>query len=226
MFAENARSVLDNTLPITKHIPGNRLCSLRMGRMTTRRIRSRQLDYVRYHQWVGASHALDRILPNLVPVIQGIGKIDAELCAEDADYFARGEIAAQRSPAEFNRFAERESESFTDRINLSALWLFGAYEVVRTIDQAFGKQALGSPTRLAARIKAVKKEIERPRVLLAKLEPARRHEATDLAPADPWVEGESIAWRVAPRTIVSRRSLADSMLALLKEIGAWAKRRK
>ena len=79
-----------------------------------------RLDYARYARWVGASHALAGILPALIPVIQGLGKIDAELDAEDSAY-ARRQTSATKSNAELARFRMQESEAFTDRVNLSAL---------------------------------------------------------------------------------------------------------
>lgn len=185
--------------------------------MAIRRLPPRRVDFARYERWVHASHVLDKTLPALVAVVQGIGWVDAELCAEDADYFARRSTAQRKSRGEFERFAFNESDALTERINLSALWLFGAYELVRTLDKAFGNRATAVPSRLRARVKKLKWRIGRPRMLLAKLEPASHKTAiADRVPANPCFRRDSLAWRVAPRTIISRRELADSILKILE----------
>jgi len=184
-----------------------------------------RLDYARYARWVGASHALAGILPALIPVIQGLGKIDAELDAEDSAY-ARRQTSATKSNAELARFRMQESEAFTDRVNLSALWLLGAYEVARTLDETLKTGAHELPARLRQGVKSARHELERPRTLLAKQKPARRRRATDEAPAQPHLLQGSMAWKVAPREIISRRALADALLEALERISAHDKQRR
>jgi len=180
------------------------------------------IDYARYERWVHASHALDAMLPALVPVVQGIGRIDAELCAEDAAYLARRDALVGNAAKV--QFIVNEGAGLTDRLNLSALWLFGAYEAVRTLDYAIRHKRVAATPPIAARVNAVKLNFNRPRSLLAKHEPADRHKKTDSAPAQRHFHRGSLAWKVAPRTIVSRRALADSFLKLLERIAAEGKR--
>ena len=52
------------------------------------------------------------ILPALVPAIQGLGKIDAELDAEDSAY-SRRKTAAAKSNAKLARFTMLESDVLT-----------------------------------------------------------------------------------------------------------------
>jgi len=184
-----------------------------------------RLDYARYARWVGASHALAGILPALVPVIQGLGKIDAELDAEDSAY-ARRQTTAAKSNAELARFRMQESEALTDRVNLSALWLLGTYEVARTLDEALTTGLHEIPARLRQYVKSAKRELERPRILLAKQKPARRHRLTDEAPAQPYILRGSMAWKVAPRKIISRRALADAFLEALERLSGHDKARR
>jgi hypothetical protein len=190
--------------------------------MVIRRPPSR-LDYARYARWVGASHALAGILPALVPVIQGLGKIDAELDAEDSAY-ARRQTSAAKSSADLARFRLQESDRLTDRVNLSALWLLGAYEVARTLDEALRTGAHELPARLRQGVKVARLQLERPRMLLAKQTPARRQRSTDEAPAKPYILQGSMAWKVAPRKLISRRALADGFLEALEQLGVHHKR--
>jgi hypothetical protein len=187
--------------------------------MAIRRLPQRFIDYGRYARWVHASHALDGTLPALVPVIQALGRIDAELVAEDAAYIAQREVASA-SAGTLTRYTFAQSESLNDRVNLSALWLFGAYEAVRTLDKAIPPRPKGMSFKLRELVSDVKQDLARPRMLLAKHEPASKHKATDKAPATPQIRNGSIAWRVAPRRFVSRRALADSVLSLLERMKA------
>jgi len=66
--------------------------------------------------------------------------------------------------------------------------------------------------------------LERPRMLLAKQTPARRQRSTDEAPAKPYTLQGSMAWKVAPRKLISRRALADGFLEALEQLGVHHKR--
>jgi len=193
--------------------------------VVVRRLWPRLLDQARYARWVEASHALDTIFPTLVGVIQGIGRIDAELCAEDSDYFTR-RAAAKATKVGLLRFDNADLMALTDRFHLSAFWLFGAYEAARTLDAALENNPKGLAPKLVTRAKVVKQKFARPRMLLAKQEAANRHTATDLAAALPRSRRGNLGWKVAPGCVVIRRVLADSMIDLLERIAKDAKRRK
>jgi hypothetical protein len=158
-------------------------------------------------------------MPVLVDRMQAIGRIDAELCAEDDAYFSRWQLASL-SRVTLVRLAIGETDRLTDRINLSTFWLFGAYEGVRALDQELRTRPRGFPRKILQRVNDLKHLYARPRVLLAKHEPAIKHKATDKAPAVAWMRNGGIAWRVAPRRIVARRALADGLLDVLEQIKA------
>jgi len=86
------------------------------------------IDQPRYARWVRASHSVARFEQFLPEFIQGLGKIDAELIFQDrafavlpAGWKGRGSI--------------EESLKLTDRFVLSAFWVYGIYEVIRTLDE-------------------------------------------------------------------------------------------
>jgi hypothetical protein len=109
----------------------------------------------------------------------------------------------------------------TDRLTLSYLWVLGAYEVVRTIDQWAKRHDSVWESELRARITDTKQEIARIRVPLAKLEPSGRYRHSDSPVAYPTIDSKSgIAWHIAPDVVVSRRELADHILQLLSSLAA------
>lgn len=172
--------------------------------------RTASLDQPCYARWVSVSHGTNALEPGLDVFIQGLGKLDAQLVHEDAAF---------RSLPVNARATFEESLKLTDRFTLSRLWVFGAYEVIRTLDQRVGRKPGILTKRLAQRVKTTKKAFERVRIPLAKLEPAKAHSATDFASARPAMHRElGITWRVAQGVFVPRRRLSDRLLALLAEI--------
>lgn len=113
------------------------------------------LDQPRYSRWVSVSHGTDALEPNLDIVIQGLGKLDAQLVHEDA--------AFQSLPLDARAIFE-ESLKLTDRFTLSRLWVLGAYKVIRTLDQRARSRPTILTRRLAARVKTTKKAFERLRI--------------------------------------------------------------
>lgn len=168
------------------------------------------LDQPRYARWVGISHGIDALEPGLDVFVQGLGKLDAQLVYEDAAFQALAPDARASFP---------KSLELTDRFTLSCLWVLGAYEVIRTLDQRVGERPGVLTRRLAQRVKRTKKAFERVRIPLAKLEPARAHSATDFRLARPAMHRQlGISWRVAERMFVPRRRLSDRLLSLLTAI--------
>jgi len=168
------------------------------------------IDQPRYAQWVRASNGLKVIAPGLPAFIQGLGKLDAQLVHQDAAFLA---LSQQQ------RECFDESINLTDRITMSRLWVFGAYEAVRTLSQRVRKNPRLVTTRLAARVSRTKKHFERVRVPLAKLEPANAHTATDFGEAVPALDRQlRVSWKVAKRVVVPRQKLSEDLLKLLKAI--------
>src|SRR5512146_2174473 len=80
----------------------------------------------RYAGWVSVSHGVDAFAAVLAVFIQGLGKIDAKLVHDDEAFRAL--------PPDI-RGTVQESIRLTDRFTLSHLWVLGAYEATRTIDE-------------------------------------------------------------------------------------------
>jgi hypothetical protein len=163
----------------------------------------------RYNQWIQASQSLGRIEPFMVPVLQGLGRLDCQLISEDLRF--------RQLPQEA-RNTIHESLRLTDRFTLSYLWVLGAYELVRTLDQLCSGNIGLLEDELTQHVRGLKHMIERLRIPLAKFEPARRH-PNDSPIAYPAISREfGVAWQLAPDTFVSRRELSDALLKLAEDI--------
>ncbi len=167
------------------------------------------IDQSRYARWVNASHSIDAVLPGAATIIQGLGKLDAKLVCEDANF---------RDLPQEQRASLEQSLILTERFTLSYLWVLGAYEVTRATWDRVDKKPERLPKRFTKRLASLKREFARLRMPLAKLEPANAH-PNDLAIARPAMHRElGISWRVASRTFIPRRKLSDKLLALLEAI--------
>ncbi|MBP2031211.1 hypothetical protein J2755_002174 [Methanohalophilus levihalophilus] len=173
--------------------------------------------FERYKKWVDGGHALSEIEPFMVPVVHGIGQIDRKLIFNDTMYC---ELIAKTGST---GSTDEENMEYNEHIMISYLWVLGAYEIVRSIDQRVDKNRGGDPELLDedlnARVKKVKKNFERIRIPLAKFEPARSHEDTDAPIAYPYTHMDlGFAWRVSQDTFISRRELSNDLLELLVAI--------
>jgi hypothetical protein len=139
--------------------------------------------------------------------IQGLGHIDVSLVEGD-DLFL--------SDFENNRNSLNENLKLNDRFTLSYLWVLGGYEVVRTICQRIKEKRDGVPDEVAAKFEELKKEFNRLRVPLAKMEPASAHRNTDSHFAYPAINTKGIAWQVSQDVFITRRDLADRLLEALE----------
>lgn len=101
---------------------------------------------------------------------------------------------------------------------MSRLWVLGAYEAVRTLSQRVRSNPKLVTKRLAERVHRTKKQFERVRIPLAKLEPARAHAATDYSEALPMLHQLGISWKVADRVLVPRQRVSERLLKLLQAI--------
>jgi hypothetical protein len=139
--------------------------------------------------------------------IQGLGRIDVALVASDELFIA---------DFENNRNSLDENLKLNDRFTLSYLWVLGGYEVVRTICQRIKEKRDGIPNEVEAKFEELKKEFNRLRVPLAKMEPASRHKNTDSHFAYPAINTKGIAWQVSQDVFITRRDLADRFLDALE----------
>jgi len=164
-------------------------------------------------QWIEAARAVETIEPWLIPVIQGLGRLDAHLI-EAADHFA-GQTPAERQTL-------HESLRLTDRVTLAYLWVLGTYEVVRTLDQRIRAEPVKLAWCKAADFNGVKKQLTRLRIPLAKFEAAKAHKATDRSIAYPALRDPTgvVAWNVGRDTFIERKDLSDIVLKALLILAA------
>jgi hypothetical protein len=156
------------------------------------------IDQPRYAEWVKLSHRLQKFEPFMVVTVQGLGYLDAKLAEEDRAFLAR-------PPSMQDDF--EQSLDLTERFTQSCLWVLGAYELIRSIDEKC-RNSLGIVSaNVATLVSAAKTQFERVGVPLAKYEAARKFSATDRA--------NGIAWHVAPGTFVSREDLAKCFREML-----------
>lgn len=165
----------------------------------------------RFNRWVRASHGLALIHQHLEVTAQGLGRLDTRLVTETPrciNVFHQHLTTASldHEPTAF----------FNDHILFSYLWVLGAYELARSVNQRCREEPALFSIEFSGAIKSTKIDFERIRVPLAKLEPARRHHVTDSAIAWPAVHKElGVGWRVSKDIYVSRRQLADDLLSAL-----------
>ncbi len=167
------------------------------------------MDEARNQRWVGGSFALAMFEKFMVPVAQQLGRLDCQLLAEDQRYMALSQD---------NRETIEEAIRFDHQLTMSYLWVLGAYELVRTVDQRARDNLalLGSDQRDA--ITQVKQRFARLRVPLAKMEPAAAFRDTDTAIAySALVRDHGIGWLIGS-TGITRKELADDLLALLDKL--------
>ena len=165
----------------------------------------------RYSQWIHASHAaggLDQYRAFMVAAIHGLARLDCKLVAADEQFL---QLTEQQ------RATIAVSLELSEHLTLSYLWVLGAYEILRTLDQRTREAFAGTPSLAAERITATKHLFERVRIPLAKFE-ASRHHPNDNPIAYPAISTHGVAWQVADDTFISRRQLADTFLSLLSAL--------
>ncbi len=164
----------------------------------------------RYTRWVNASYRAAFIETFIIMVVQGLGRLDIQLAAGDANFLRR----PPDSPV------IEDMAALTDRITTSYLWVLGGYELSRTICHRLRKDGRHSAEPYASKFKQVRESFNRLRVPLAKLEPAERWESTDSHIAYPAMQRESgdVAWHLAQDVFVTRQELADALLLALESL--------
>jgi hypothetical protein len=168
------------------------------------------IDQPRYAEWVRLSHRAARFEKFMTSAIQGLGKLDAVLSAKDTAYL--------QLPQQERESIERSIE-LTERFTESYLWVLGAYEIIRTMDQRVRENAGLVNEATCQLIRDAKHKFERVRVPLAKFEAARCHSDTDSSVAFPALNPQhGIAWCVADDVFVTRRELSECFMALLRAV--------
>jgi hypothetical protein len=102
------------------------------------------------------------------------------------------------------------------RFGLSRLWVLGAYELVRMLEQHLREEERGS--KIHEQSHTLKRQFERLRIPLAKFEPPRLH-SENWSIATP---GESatgaVGWRINAEEFIERRMLGDALLGFLEQL--------
>jgi hypothetical protein len=166
------------------------------------------IDEHRYMRWRKVSFAFLQFEPQLMQTVQKLGRIDAQLFLRDGRY---REIR-ERNDGTPEEWAELSEHATT----MAYLWVLGAYEVIRMLDQRFRELGLHN-MGLYVDSTRLKHAFERVRVPLAKLEPARRHRKTDRYFAIPaLIAGRGLGWSVADGVHVCRGDLSTQLLEFLE----------
>lgn len=162
------------------------------------------MDRERYEDWVRVSFRWvrgpdrDTGLPHH---IQTLGIEDAEL----RDIRKNDFYDDQGKPLE-DEFGILLLERWQIRAHL---WVLGAYELVRMISERVRKDPSLTTDVAIEKIHETKRQLERVRVPLAKLEPSRRNALTDFPVAYAGISSEGLAWKVAEGVVITQRQLSD-----------------
>ncbi len=138
-----------------------------------------------------------------------LGRLDVELIDEEVSLVKNARpIPGGGRQIEFGR-----------QLIFAYLWVLGAYEFVRVLNQRQKENTAFFCERLP-NSRLLKQRFERIRIPLAKLEPAKKHRKTDFSIAFPLIDPkrQSIGWSVAPGVMITRRELSDELLAFLEQV--------
>ena len=169
----------------------------------------------RLTNWINCSLKLSKIDDFMVPILQGLGRLDVKLIDYE-DKLLKLEPSNKKTEEEIIEDSIRLTDSFT----YSYLWVLGAYELVRTINQKCRENSDLLGVDLNNKIKELKINFERIRIPLAKMEPAKRYKETDYRIAFPTIKvsGNRLAWRISENEYVVRKELSDDLLDVLDEL--------
>ena len=163
----------------------------------------KSIDLDRNKRWIDVSTVIRVFDDFMMVTLQGLGKLDSRLVVEDASFIETGKPS--------NPFGD-----FSDHFTQSYLWVLGAYEIVRSLDQRAREDETFFPAHKQG-LQQLKHSFERIRIPLAKFEASRRHKDTDSHIAYPGFNPASgVSWQVTADTWVDRRVLSDEMLELLE----------
>jgi hypothetical protein len=141
-------------------------------------------------------------------IVRALGRLDSFLRHEDCRAI---EDADDQDVPNFN--------IIEDYLTLSQLWVFGAYELLRTLCETLkaGVPSISADAR--ERTYQLQQKFARIRMPLAKLEPANNSKGLDELPKGVGVLAKAKEkgwfWQLNNTTYVWRRDLGDELLALL-----------
>ena len=170
----------------------------------------------RIQAWADSSHGLAKADQWLVPVLQGLGRLDRDLFNETPTITAN--LKAQRTAP--HTVSDHQNDQFDRYIYQSFLWVLAAYELVRTLDEICRADHTIYGHSLTQDVNQFKHQIERLRIPLAKPHAVRRY-PDDYHIAYPrWVPGKGVAWQLDPSIIITRADLSEGLLSLVEKLRA------
>ena len=163
------------------------------------------IDSERNKRWIKVSHKFEFFNPLVATTIQGLGSLDSKLIIEDENLIKTGK-------------PKNPWGDLKDLFTLSYLWVLGAYELIRSIEQKSKDDSLFFQG-FKQDLKNVKLDFARIRIPLSKFEPASSHSDTDYSFAYPvLVSGLGLGWKISEQFWISRRELADKLLILFEKM--------
>jgi hypothetical protein len=162
--------------------------------------------------WITGVNRAAQFEKHMIVAVQGLGALDRELTVFDR-FLVSNIDAIYAYPDEQ---AVAHAVQLTRHLTLSYLWVLGAYEVIRSIDQRFfaaDRKALDT-----YEIRVAKHRFSRLRIPLAKYE-AEGRSPGDSPIAYPVLNLQhGAAWQIAEDAVISREELGEVFLAMLERI--------
>jgi len=161
----------------------------------------------RSEQWVKASYSTSKFEEDFfIVVVQQLARLDIELIKADL----------RLSP--YKHIPSEPSLEYDKKFTLSYLWVLGAYEVIRAMCQRIEENKCSFSKETREKFQKVKREYNRLRVPLAKMEPSNSHSKTDSPIAWPCEHRDfGTSWQLNAETYISRFELSELLLGLLEE---------
>ena len=176
---------------------------------------SKSTDHERFKRWVDCSHSIVKFNLDIDIYIQELGRVDSKLVVIDKKQI---DLCAGQTEHNVNDYL-----AYNNAIFLSRLWVFGGYELVRTLSGA-AYNKLWSKDELA-KINEVRRKFARIRIPLAKYEPEGLKSRNprkckysgdyDIA-QNVIIRNQGIGWLINESKWISRGELADELLMLLE----------
>ncbi|AMX20333.1 hypothetical protein IEC338SC_3222 [Acinetobacter pittii] len=170
------------------------------------------IDEDRLNRWVKASFALGKVEPFFISTFQSLGRLDSRLVFFDK-IIIKNLMKGDKGDLDFNAYT-------IEHLSQATLWLFGAYEIVRVLnDKKFKKKPeMATYEKYQPEIKALKLKLARIRMPLAKFAPADKHKEDAHVPTPSFNLTHGVAWQITETEWIIRKELSDEMLELLEKI--------
>jgi hypothetical protein len=157
--------------------------------------------------WEKRALNLVRIDGQFPAIVRALGRLDSFLRSESLD-----------AVDDFDKAGIPNAYLIEDYLTLSQLWVFGAYEMLRSLDDRLRTNPNLLPSKIRSKVNSLKWRFARIRVPLGKLEPHDRHKE-DKVPRGACVirsaREKGWCWQLNTKTYIWRHDLADELLSLL-----------